>query len=131
MSIARTLNFSFKALILFLAFSFVQAKGPDRWIQINGRKKLVKISKKNCRISNSAFCAKDNCLAYKIIDQITKTKKRFKLEMNGKNPTSSFCEINLGKPIVGHDQDGNHVSICMFKDSSFIYGWDLFNLAYN
>lgn len=117
-------------LCFFLLTSTSLAKGPDRWLVVNGKRELIKKVQKDCRVSNSAVCAKNNCMAQKIIGKVRKAKTKFKLEANGKNPTSTFCESFKGKPLIGKDKDGNEVSLCQFKDSSFIYGWDFFNLAY-
>lgn len=91
---------------------------------------MIKTEQRGCRVSDSAVCSKGKCMAQLTVRRVKKVNTKFKLEANGKNPTSTFCESLKGKPVVGKDKNNNDVPICQFSDSSFVYGWDLYNLAY-
>jgi hypothetical protein len=85
----------------------------------------MKLSRyKKVRISG---CDK-SCIAKAVIDKTTqKVFKKVFIGPGGVNPTSPLCRVVGGKPSVFFYENKNAVSVCIFKDKSFLLGWDLMN----
>ncbi|MGZ3773508.1 MAG: hypothetical protein ACXVCN_07335 [Bdellovibrio sp.] len=78
------------------------------------------------RISDSDECRKKLCHAYKIASGQKKVPvKKIEWLPGGVNPTSTLCKKINGDPRIGYMPNKNEVSLCYFKDQSFIFGWDL------
>jgi hypothetical protein len=83
---------------------------------------------KGIRISHSQ-CYQKKCQAKDVIVSTNKDLlKKVYVGPNGVNPTSPFCRALNGKPTIFYLQNRDAVSICIFKDRSFLLSWDLYNL---
>jgi hypothetical protein len=47
----------------------------------------------------------------------------------GKNPASTICKLIRGVPGTIYKGNLDEISICRFRDQSFIFGWDLMRLS--
>lgn len=64
------------------------------------------------------------CTAKAVIDATLLKKTKTKL-IAGENPTSYVCEQLKGEPDIFYDEKKSEVSVCVFKDKSFLLTWDL------
>lgn len=70
----------------------------------------------------SESCLKSSCLALKK----TEIKQQDSKDGFVGHPAASFCEQTQGEYVVGKRASGDEDGLCVFKDKSFILGWDYF-----
>lgn len=99
-----------------------KAAAPELTLKSSDGKVWTFVIKDNYKVSES--CLKTSCLALNTINQ-----KENKQTQSGKylnHPAAGLCEIHHGKYIVGTYKNGDEDGICVFKDQSFILGWDFY-----
>jgi putative hemolysin len=80
------------------------------------------------QVSKIKSCEDKKCDAVKSIENTDKSiRKKFTVGPGGMNPTSPFCRAIGGRPWMLYDDEKDAVSICFFKDKSFLRSWDFFN----
>lgn len=79
------------------------------------------LSKEKLWVSES--CLKNNCLALK---KVTARALRDPSNQFTGQPAAQFCVENDGQYIVGKYESGDEDGLCVFKDKSYILGWDYF-----
>ena len=90
-------------------------------LRITTKDKVYRLQKKeNVWISEN--CLKSDCEALKKAQ--IKNKKAHG-QYTG-HPASDFCEQEKGEYVVGKRDSGDEDGVCVFKDQSFILGWDYF-----
>lgn len=70
----------------------------------------------------SESCLKDDCTALKKAE--IKTKKSS--DGLAGHPAADFCEQEGGEYVTGKRLSGDEDGLCVFKDKSFILGWDYY-----
>ena len=72
----------------------------------------------------SKSCKTSSCLALMLVR--TKLSHVDKSGKWTKQPAAEFCLSNEGKYLVGNYSDDSQDGLCLFKDKSFILGWDYY-----
>ncbi|MFP5384625.1 MAG: DUF333 domain-containing protein [Bacteriovoracia bacterium] len=112
------MKFLFVILVLLQSIAW---SNESQGLTIQTKDKVYRFhQKENVRVSEN--CLKSNCLALQRAE--LKTKKA-----DGKyvgHPASDFCEQEKGEYIVGKRESGDEDGVCVFKDNSYILGWDYF-----
>lgn len=81
------------------------------------------------RISETNECKEKVCLAYQIATNKINLPKEIRWRSGGVNPTSTLCKNMEGDPKIAYTATKDELSLCYFKDKSFIFGWDLMKLS--
>lgn len=77
-------------------------------------------------IALSAQACKMNCIAKEKVDAFFKKSSVFQFDyIKDRNPTSLLCNKLGGKAEIYFEKDDSEISVCVFKDKSFLRTWDL------
>lgn len=120
-----------KVLILFfLVIGSVLADSSELILYENRSiEKPVKLIIINgSQISDSEACRKKTCEAARIAQSRFTPKSKIAVSKGGANPSAQVCMNYGGKHLVYYLKNKNEISICEFKDKSFMLGWDLVKL---
>ncbi len=78
------------------------------------------------------LCQDNRCTSINVINNTSKSiLKKVYVGPDGVNPTSPLCRLIGGTPQIYYKKNMNAISICKFKDESFILTWELFNKIQN
>lgn len=110
----------FLIFIIFL-FQAIAWSSDQEILSIITKDKVYRLQKKE-NVWVSENCLKSGCLALKKTE--IKTKKAPGQYVG--HPASDFCEQEKGEYIVGKRNSGDEDGVCVFKDHSYILGWDYF-----
>jgi putative hemolysin len=80
---------------------------------------------RHVQISDSISCQNLSCIAAQYALGKQSLPKKTKLRPGGVNPASIFCQDLGGEPKVGILENDDEVSICLFKDGSSAFAWDM------
>lgn len=81
----------------------------------------------NVTIGPNEIC-KVTCLSKSTIETTSKDiVKKMERGPGGRNPAAALCPAIGAEPDIYYYENGDAVTICLFKDKSFIVAWNLFD----
>jgi len=78
-------------------------------------------------ISKVPNCKQRKCKAY----LATQKRQELHFERTGTNPIYGVCQKTGGYPDTFYDEKNNEISVCIFRDQSVIFAWDLMHTELN
>lgn len=107
----------FISIFILLASSFAFTSNNQSHITID-----------EIRISDSDECRKKQCIAYDVAVEKIKIPQIKHWTPGGANPTSEICKSLDAQPKIEISENKDEISICYFKDGSYIFAWDLIKI---
>ena len=80
------------------------------------------------RISDTDECKTKKCIAYDVAIKKIKIPQIKHWTPGGANPTSEICKSLDAQPKIEISENKDEISICYFKDGSYIFAWDLIKI---
>jgi hypothetical protein len=114
---------------LIFVFLSLNALGSESFIykdRINNEKLKV-FKDQETTISDTPDCRNKKCFAHLAVDKKIPYPKKLKVR-GGMNPTSVLCRELGALPDIGMMSNGDDISLCVFKDKSFAFAWDLYKI---
>lgn len=109
------------SLFILLLMSFSAWSTDPEVLQIKSKQDQYTLQKKD-NVWVSENCLKSDCQALKKVE-IKKVKSEDGLVGH---PAADFCEQEGGKYVTGKRTSGDEDGVCVFKDKSYILGWDYY-----
>lgn len=109
-----------RVFILLFFTTSVWAKDPEVLLIMSGHDQYSLQKKEDVWVSS--HCLKSDCQALK------KAEIKPSKNENGLagHPAADFCEQEGGKYVTGKRVSGDEDGVCVFKDKSYILGWDYY-----